>query len=124
MKNKTITWLILAATAVMIIAVFLPNLLLNECRGMLNTLNSIYQTLEIEEWESANEYMDSLMRDWENQKYILAFNYAEEDYATFQHAVYRLKNYVKNQEKSDAMAEADVAISIFKQNFSRFMPEP
>lgn len=122
MKNKLITWLIFGLCLVLIVSVFIPEMLASN--NILGILEKVYQYAENEDWTSANEAAEDLMTQWKSQKLALALNYAEEDYATFQHTILRVTNAVKNEDKENAMAESDVAKNIIKQNFIRFAPEP
>jgi len=121
MKNKSITWLIFTICLVLIVLILIPGMLAN---NMLEPLEKVQQYADKEDWTSANEAAKDLMKKWESQKLLLALNYAEEDYATFQHTILRVTSAVSNEDKENAMAESDVAQNIIKQNFNRLVPEP
>jgi ribosome-binding ATPase YchF (GTP1/OBG family) len=124
MKNKSITWAIFGICLILIALIIIPGILTASENNMRGSLEKVYQFAQNEDWTSAAEASDELLRQWESQKFLIALNYAEEDYATFQHTILRVTSAVANEDKDNVMAESEVAENILNQNFGKLVPEP
>lgn len=123
MKNSKLTWLIAGITAILIIAILVPRIIVSTQNDIGDTLGCIKDSVEKQDWQQASGYTSILERQWRGQKYFLALNYAGQDYSDFDDALCRVKSAVLVEDTAMAVSECTVAQELLR-NIYRLIPEP
>lgn len=87
-------------------------------------LKEIQVNVQQDNWTKAKEVYLELSNTWRNKtSYWISFNYAEEDFATFDEVLTRMKSSIEYEDKMKTIEESDVLISHL-DNFNKLVPQP
>lgn len=87
-------------------------------------LKEIQVNVQQDNWIKAKENYLELSKTWRNKtSFWISFNYAEEDFATFDEVLTRMKSSIEYEDKQKAIEETDVLIR-HMDNFDKLVPQP
>lgn len=124
LKNRTITVVLFVLTlSIFLIYFIIQGMIFSFGRPIVTELNNIINFANQNKWKEAEISVSNLVYNWDKQKHILAFNYAEEDYSIFLDNLARLKGAVRTKDETETVNLASSSLILWN-NFIKLVPEP
>jgi hypothetical protein len=116
---------VLAASVLLLFAVYfaLQHRMLDSGNRIAWLLQSVVEQADSGNWEQADREVKQIFDIWERGKFWVQFNYAEQDYQTFESGLYRLQGAVRVKDKGVAASEAMADLDMWN-NFLNIVPGP
>lgn len=124
MRNRMITFTLLGATLLLYIAYFsVLKIAFPLGQPIVSQLEEIIGYARQDQWEEAGASADKLLVSWERSKYLLAFNYAEEDYSLFLDNLARMQGAIKTRDATETVSQATATLKLWN-HFNKIIPLP
>ena len=124
MESKTITITLLGVVLFIFILYFITrSSIYPSDRTIKVELNNIIKYVQENKWNNAEESVNILMKAWDRAKYLLAVNYAEEDYSIFVENLAGIQGGVKAKDYGETVNQALSCLKLM-ENFTKIIPQP
>ena len=124
MRNRTVTLSLLGLLTLLYLAYFITqNIVFSSGEPMKTHLNNVIQYARQDKWEEAESSANELIKLWNKGKYLIALNYAEEDFSLFTDNIARIQGAVKTRDETEAISQAMSTLKLW-DNFIKVIPQP
>lgn len=123
MKSKTINVVLILLVLGIFLSYFTIRQQIFNRHSFVEEVNALERYAKTNQWEEAKEITRNLKVNWPQIKPWVAFNYAEEDFSTFEHALYSIIGGVEAKDMALILPNTMIAKDLWT-NFQRLVPEP
>ncbi|WZL74008.1 DUF4363 family protein [Clostridiaceae bacterium 35-E11] len=123
MKNKTVNLVLILWVIGIFLSYFTIRQQIFDNHSFVEKIDTLERYAKENDWEEAKEIAQNLKTDWSKIKPWVAFNYAEEDFSTFEHALYSIIGGVEVEDMALILPNTMIAKDLWI-NFQRLVPEP
>ncbi len=124
MRNRAVTLYLLGLVLLLYLIYFMvQNIFFPAGEPIKSQLNHIIEYVSQNNWNEAEITAIRLVESWDRNKYLLMFNYAEEDFSLFIDNIARLKGAIKTKDDTEAVSLALSSLELW-DNFNKVIPQP
>jgi hypothetical protein len=124
LKNRILNYTLLGLIILLFFLYFTAqNIVFPSGQPIVDQLNNIIAYAEQEKWPEAEKAANELISSWDKSKYLLAINYAEEDYSLFIDNLSRIQGAIRTRDDTETVSQALSALKLW-DNFIKVIPQP
>lgn len=124
MKNVTITYSLFGLVILLFAGYFIAqNIIFPSGKLIVDELNNIIEYAQQDKWTEAEASANKIIKAWDKEKYLLAFNYAEADYSLFLDNLSKMRGAIKTKDDTETVSQALSTLE-FWDNFIKVIPQP